>query len=107
PAWGGAPFLWWACRYLSSAYEDALVASGACHSGDIGEVDRPAIRRLIAERCLYGVDLNPMAVQLGRLSLWLATLAADRPLSFLDHRLVTGDSVIGAWLTGLRRAPRL
>jgi hypothetical protein len=46
-----------------------------------------------------------MAVQLARLSLWLATLAADRPLSFLDHRLQVGDSLLGTWLTHLRRAP--
>jgi hypothetical protein len=60
---------------------------------------------VIAERCLYGVDRNPMAVQLGRLSLWLATLAADRPLTFLDHHLQIGDSLLGAWLTDLRHAP--
>jgi hypothetical protein len=46
-----------------------------------------------------------MAVQLGRLSLWLATLAIDRPLSFLDHRLQVGDSLLGAWLANLRRPP--
>ena len=46
-----------------------------------------------------------MAVQLARLSLWLATLAADRPLSFLDHHLQAGDSLIGAWLASLRRPP--
>src|SRR6185295_7790079 len=63
------------------------------------------MRRTIAERCLYGVDLNPMAVQLARLSLWLATLAADRPLSFLDHRLQVGDSLLGTWLANLRHAP--
>jgi hypothetical protein len=50
----------------------------------------------VASRCLFGVDLNPMAVQLTRLSLWLTTLAADRPLSFLDHHLVVGNSLIGA-----------
>src|SRR5439155_848403 len=55
--------------------------------------------------CLYGVDLNPMAVQLARLSLWLATLAADRPLSFLDHRLRVGDSLLGTWLAQLRHPP--
>jgi hypothetical protein len=60
----------------------------------------------VAERCLYGVDLNPMAVQLARLSLWLATLAGDRPLSFLDHRLQVGNSLLGAWLASLGRAPR-
>src|SRR5262249_21543876 len=52
-----------------------------------------------------GVDLNPMAVQLARLSLWLATLSADRPLTFLDHRLQTGDSLLGTWLDCLRRPP--
>ena len=53
-------------------------------------------RRLIASRCLFGVDRNPMAVQLAQLSVWLATLAADRPLSFLDHHLVAGNSLVGA-----------
>src|SRR5439155_939609 len=72
---------------------------------DLGETERTAIRRTIAERCLYGVDLNPMAVQLARLSLWLATLAAERPLTFLDHRLQIGDSLLGAWLANLRLPP--
>jgi hypothetical protein len=105
PAMGSGAFLVAACRYLASAYEQALVDGGTCHPRDLGEPDRVAIRRLVAERCLYGVDLNPMAVQLARLSLWLATLAADRPLSFLDHRLLTGDSLLGAWLTTLRQPP--
>jgi Eco57I restriction-modification methylase/MmeI, DNA-methyltransferase domain len=105
PAMGSGAFLVAACRYLSIAYEAALVRAGGCHAGDIGERERAAIRRTIAERCLYGVDLNPMAVQLARLSLWLATLASDRPLSFLDHRLQTGDSLLGAWIATLRRPP--
>jgi hypothetical protein len=54
---------------------------------------------------LYGVDLNPMAVQLARLSLWLATLAVDRPLSFLDHHLQAGNSLLGTWISCLRRPP--
>jgi hypothetical protein len=105
PAMGSGAFLVAACRYLSAAYELALVRSGGCHPGDLGPAERAAIRRTIAERCLYGVDLNPMAVQLGRLSLWLATLAADRPLSFLDHRLQIGDSLVGAWVASLRHPP--
>jgi Eco57I restriction-modification methylase len=105
PAMGSGAFLVAACRHLAAAYEAALVRAGGCHPADIGEADRAAIRRTVAERCLYGVDLNPMAVQLARLSLWLATLAADRPLTFLDHRLLVGDSLIGAWLGNLRRAP--
>jgi Eco57I restriction-modification methylase len=105
PAMGSGAFLVAACRYLASAYEAALIRCGRCHSSDIGEVERGAIRRTIAERCLYGVDLNPMAVQLARLSLWLATLAADKPLSFLDHRLQVGDSLLGTWVSALRRPP--
>jgi hypothetical protein len=105
PAMGSGAFLVAACRYLARAYETALVEAGACHASDIGEAERAAIRRSVAERCLYGVDLNPMAVQLARLSLWLATLAADRPLSFLDHRLQVGDSLLGTWLANLRRPP--
>jgi hypothetical protein len=105
PAMGSGAFLVAACRFLGHAYESALVRSGGCHPTDFGEADRAGIRRTIAERCLYGVDLNPMAVQLARLSLWLATLAADRPLSFLDHRLQVGDSLLGAWLAHLRQPP--
>lgn len=52
-------------------------------------------RRLIAERCLYGVDLNPLAVELAKLSIWLITLAKDRPFGFLDHNLRCGDSLLG------------
>ena len=105
PSMGSGAFLVAACRYLAHEYEQALVRDGACHPSDLDDYGRILIRRTIAERCLYGVDVNPMAVQLARLSLWLATLAADRPLSFLDHRLLTGDSLLGAWLADLRRAP--
>ncbi len=70
---------------------------------DITEHERAEFRRAIAQRCLYGVDINPMAVQLGRLSLWLATLSADRPLTFLDHRLRTGNSLVGASAADIAR----
>jgi hypothetical protein len=106
PAMGSGAFLVAACRYLSRAYEAALVSTGACGRGDISDSDRSTFRRKIAQRCLFGVDRNPMAVQLARLSLWLATLAADRPLTFLDHHLRVGDSVVGATPADLaRRAP--
>ena len=107
PAMGSGAFLVAACRYLAIAYEAALIRDGGCHASDVDEAQRAMIRRTIAERCLYGVDLNPMAVQLARLSLWLATLAADRPLSFLDHRLQSGDSLLGTWLAHLRQSPAL
>ena len=52
-------------------------------------------RRLVAERCLYGVDVNPLAVELAKLSIWLVTLAKSRPFGFLDHNLRSGDSLLG------------
>ena len=50
---------------------------------------------MVAERCLYGVDINPMAVEMAKLSLWLITLQRDRPFTFLDHALKCGDSLLG------------
>ena len=98
PAMGSGAFLVAACRYLAHAYEAALVREGGLSHGDISDAERATFRRAIAQRCLFGVDINPMAVQLGRLSLWLATLAADRPLTFLDHHLRAGNSLLGASL---------
>jgi hypothetical protein len=95
PAVGSGAFLVEGCRQLG----DALVTSWAHHGG------RPVIppdedellhaRRLIAQRCLYGVDRNPMATDLAKLSLWLATLAKDHPFTFLDHSLRSGDALVG------------
>jgi hypothetical protein len=105
PAMGSGAFLVAACRFLAAAAEDALIEEGRWHAGDVTDSDRALLRRDIATRCLYGVDLNPMAVQLARLSLWLATLASDKPLSFLDHHLVAGDSLIGASPADVQRQP--
>ena len=96
PAMGSGAFLVAACRYLADAYEQALVRDGVVASVDVGPSERAAFRRTVAQQCLYGVDRNPTAVQLARLSLWLCTLAADRPLTFVDHRLRAGNSVVGA-----------
>lgn len=66
-------------------------------------------RRVIAQRCLYGVDKNPMAVDLAKLSLWLATLAKDHPFTFLDHALRPGDSLVGLTqeqIAGFHWAPK-
>ena len=96
PAMGSGAFLVSACRYLAQAYEQALIEEGTVTPADLTEQDRAGFRRAVAQRCLFGVDINPMAVQLARLSMWLATLAADKPLTFLDHRLRVGHSLIGA-----------
>jgi hypothetical protein len=69
------------------------------------ETDLLYWKRRVVEACIYGVDKNPMAVELAKLSLWLKTAASDKPLSFLDHHLQHGDSLIGAWLADLQRAP--
>ncbi len=58
-------------------------------------------RRLIADRCLYGVDKNPLAVEMAKLSLWLITLDKNRPFTFLDHALKCGDSLVGVNLDQL------
>ncbi|MEO8070648.1 MAG: N-6 DNA methylase, partial [Acidobacteriota bacterium] len=105
PAMGSGAFLVAACHYLAQAYERALVDEGGAASGDLDEDGRANIRRLIAERCLAGVDRNPVAVQLARLSLWLTTLARGKPLGFLDHRLRVGNSLIGASPEDVRRLP--
>ncbi len=58
--------------------------------------DRLALaRRLVADRCLYGVDKNPLAVEMAKLSLWLATLSKGLPFTFLDHAIKSGDSLVG------------
>ncbi|MBY0497491.1 MAG: N-6 DNA methylase [Cyanobacteria bacterium] len=105
PAMGSGAFLVAACVYLAECCEQALVRDGALSAADVATADRASLRRQVAERCLYGVDLNPTAVQLSRLSLWLTTLAASKPLTFLDHHLAAGNSLIGAWLRDLSRPP--
>lgn len=95
PAQGSGAFLVEACRQLG----DELVKAWHFHKQlpvlppDEDEVLHA--RRLVAQRCLYGVDRNPMAVDLAKLSLWLATLARDHPFTFLDHSLRCGDSLVG------------
>jgi hypothetical protein len=105
PAMGSGALLVAACRYLAAGYEAAVVAEQGCFASDITEADRAGFRRLVAQHCLYGVDANPMAVQVARLSMWLTTSARGRPLSFLDHRFVTGDSLVGATLDDISRQP--
>lgn len=60
--------------------------------------DRHIVRRMVLKRCVYGVDKNPMAVELAKVSLWLHTFTVGAPLSFIDHHLHTGDSLFGMWV---------
>jgi hypothetical protein len=77
---------------LRQAARDALGAQAE----EIDPIeDTQLLRRQIARRCIYGVDLNPIAVELARLSLWVHTFVPGLPLSFLDHSLVVGNSLVG------------
>lgn len=87
PAMGSGHFLVGAAEFLAQA-----IATDPSYEGDLSLDD---LRRLVAERCLYGVDLNPLAVELARLSLWLVTARRGEPLSFLGN-LRVGDSLVGA-----------
>ena len=103
PAMGSGAFLVAACGYLADQCEQAYLREGRWFAGEIDDGRRADLKRRIAEGCLFGVDLNPTAVQLARLSLWLTTMAGDRPLTFLDHHLAAGNSLLGARLADLSR----
>jgi len=127
PAMGSASFLVSALRQLTDALYRSLIQHGRILGGpertvvrlaDGLPLDHPAqetlpvppdhedfeervkarLRRHVVERCLYGVDQDPLAVDLGRLALWVETMDRSLPFSFLDHKLKGGNALIGAWL---------
>ena len=95
PACGSGAFLVEACRTLG----EELVASWHAHnevpSLEFGEDEIVHARRMVARRCLYGVDRNPVAVDLTKLSLRLVTLARNQSFAFVDHAIRHGDSLVG------------
>jgi hypothetical protein len=95
PAMGSGAFLVEACRQLGERLVRAWTHPGPKPVIPADEDEDLHARRLVAQRCLYGVDKNPMATDLARLSLWLATLARDHEFTFLDHALKAGDSLVG------------
>lgn len=96
PAMGSGAFLVEACRVLGERLVQAWARSPDQRPAIPADEDEELhARRLVAQRCLYGVDRNPRAVDLARLSLWLATLARDHEFTFLDHALKCGDSLVG------------
>ncbi len=70
---------------------------------DIEASDQVLVQRLVLKRCIYGVDKNPMAVQLAKVALWLHTFTPGIPLPFIDHRLRTGDALLGTWISNARK----
>ena len=121
-ACGSAAFLVAAARYLSARLLEAWAVAQQQHGAnvsitpygdsslggpdeeliprDAGERELYALR-IVVERCLYGVDLNPLAVEMAKLSLWLLTLQRNRPFTFLDHAIRCGDSLLGVDLKQL------
>jgi Eco57I restriction-modification methylase len=96
PAMGSGAFLVEACRTIAAklvrAWERWPEKKPAIPADEDEDLHA---RRLVAQRCLYGVDKNPLATDLAKLSLWLATLARDHEFTFLDHALKSGDSLVG------------
>ncbi len=103
PAMGSGAFLVEACRFLADQVVVAWTREGKIEelARDHEDVVHHA-RRVVAQRCLYGVDKNQFAVSLAKLSLWLVTLAKELPFTFLDHALRHGDSLIGLTLDQIR-----
>jgi hypothetical protein len=104
PAMGSGAFLVQVCRWLGerlveawSEYETRNEPDGEHLLPESTEERLLLAKRLVAERCLYGVDVNPMAVELAKLSIWLVTLAKGRPFGFLDHAFRAGDSLFGVF----------
>ena len=95
PAMGSGAFLVETCRQLADALIEAWGAHGEMPAIPPDEDEVIFARRLVAQRCLYGIDRNPMAVDLAKVSLWLSTLARDHPLTFVDHAFRHGDSLVG------------
>ena len=115
PAMGSGAFLVQACRWLADRLVEAWSVTEArgkqidsegrivddATAGGFDplsqDVEERAVvaRRLVAERCLYGVDKNPLAAELAKLSIWLTTMSKGRPFGFLDHNLRSGDSLLG------------
>ena len=95
PAMGSGAFLVESCRLLADRLVKAWSIHGRSDPLPSDEDELTLARRIVAERCLYGVDKNIFAVDLAKLSLWLATLAREHPFTFLDHSLRHGDSLVG------------
>ena len=128
PAMGSGSFLVAALRVLTASVVEALhvhdrleTVQGrvAIDCALLPEADRTlpsdhvedrmdaVVRRAVVEHCLYGVDKDPLAVELARVALWVETLDRDLPFTFLDHKLRCGDSLVGTWLDRFRDYPLL
>lgn len=95
PAVGSGAILVAAGRYLADRLIEAWEAEHAPEASTSPEELLVTARRAIADRCLYGVDRDPLAAEMAKLSLWLTTMSKDRPFTFLDHAIRVGDGLLG------------
>jgi hypothetical protein len=136
PACGSGSFLLAALRFLTDALVDSLYHHGRLDQSSTGVIVRLAdgqaatklsdetipkplddpefrdylrayLRRHIVERCLYGVDLDPLAIELGRLALWVETMDPRLPFGFLDHKMKIGNALIGCWFDRFQDYPAM
>ncbi len=136
PAMGSGSFLAGALRYLTEALTQSLFHHKLIERSEDGGVPRMAdgklaellsdemtklnpkddgfeealraqLKRHIVENCLYGVDLDPLAVELGRMALWVETMDRDLPFGFLDHKLKVGNALVGTWFDTYRDYPAM
>lgn len=107
PAMGSGHFLVEATDYIAREIIHAkeIARREELETEDVAEHDVHWARREVVRNCIYGVDLNPMAVELAKLSLWLTTMAANKPLSFLNHHLICGNSLVNVDLEALITFP--
>jgi type I restriction-modification system DNA methylase subunit len=108
PAMGSGHFLVEVVDFLSREFILAIqsdVQSGHIRDEEANQYTLDSVKREVVSHCIYGVDINELAVELAKVSLWLSTISKEKPLSFLDHRLKCGNSLIGAALTDLKRYP--
>jgi hypothetical protein len=135
PAMGSGSFLVGALRYLTDTLYDSLfhhgrireegdrtliaLLEGGDGEGSLADERLPArpddehfeprlrarLKRYVVERCLYGVDIDPLAVELSRLALWVETMDRELPFEFLDHKLKVGNSLVGTWFDTFRDYP--
>jgi len=104
PAMGSGHFLIRACQYLA----EEIATNPHTAEKPEGRDEESTLtywKRRVAESCIHGVDMNGLAVELAKLALWLETVARDQPLTFLNHHLRAGNSLIGARLDKLGALP--
>ena len=71
----------------------------------VEEISKARLKRYVVENCIYGVDINPLAVELGRMALWVETANRSLPFTFLDHKIKCGNALVGCWFDRFQDYP--